>query len=721
MNYAKIFACAPAGYCAAWRSALGEREVDPVPAALAASDRLDAAWDRLSSSSRVAFAVLCTAAAIGVASRRLGAAARHELEDEGALSSAWLLSPGALTGAAEWLLQQEMQARQRPQSPGRRGPQRAAYNMAQVHQRANEIADELAAVGLLFAFTRAHQQERQDRAQLLFALPAEAVARLAERAAQVLFGEATTASPPEAGNKGREPALTGWGLLGVPPAEAIAGVLHDLAITLARGLHGIPVTRSGPIPKREQERLLACFMYPEPATQASGPDARLPLRLGWLLRQAEALGLLRAGARGIWFTADHCEAWLDRPATAIWADLLRSALSERGLGALMAMLAAAAWLPEQWLEIGAIQETLASSGLLPWIDGLWLSELAPAAATFLGLVELQTHEPAGGAERGQGEPEGENSSERAYYRLTEIGRRVVDRLFDAVREAGLERLDEIAAPVVREENDLYITANQELLVPSHVRPAVRFRLAQFTETAKVDAAEVLRLTPESLDRAAVLGWTADRVLAVLTSHSRAPMPQNVVYLIRDRMKYAGRLATGAATLVRCDTAEVADALCAHPFLGPLFERLNPRDLATSAWAAPVLPQVLGHHGFWACRERAEMAGEWGGLPVDERARTLRQLAGQSREGYFAGSGLVALAQALEGREPLRAAMVSMVSEPLRPVVLALVPELRAATEEADQPGASDRTAAQPGRLKAGSPGAPLPRTWRLVPGPSPVA
>ncbi len=90
------------------------------------------------------------------------------------------------------------------------------------------------------------------------------------------------------------------------------------------------------------------------------------------------------------------------------------------------------------------------------------------------------------------------------------------------------------------------------------------RLATRTRTGEVVQ---LRLDRERVERAAARGMSAEQMLATLADHSRAPVPQNVAYSLRE---WAGGVRTASLTrgiLFTASDPKVIDTVVRHPTLG----------------------------------------------------------------------------------------------------------------------------------------------------------
>jgi hypothetical protein len=114
----------------------------------------------------------------------------------------------------------------------------------------------------------------------------------------------------------------------------------------------------------------------------------------------------------------------------------------------------------------------------------------------------------------------------------DLGRRG-DRTFVAASPLaplvlGKQPLPDPAGPLLLVNPDFEV-----ILFPDEGHVALLHRLAAFCERGKREVTLHLRITQESIERALLRGLRADDVLATLRAHSRAPVPQNVEYSVRD--------------------------------------------------------------------------------------------------------------------------------------------------------------------------------------------
>jgi hypothetical protein len=128
-----------------------------------------------------------------------------------------------------------------------------------------------------------------------------------------------------------------------------------------------------------------------------------------------------------------------------------------------------------------------------------------------------------------------------------------------------EGADDLAGPEIAVAADGRITPRRPL--PSiYVLHALR---------SLADAAPngTLRLTADSLRRAARDGQDAEEIIAALTGLQGAPLPSAAAALVRQWAKDWGQGALIAATLLQVERAEVLDALFADPALGRHLQHL----------------------------------------------------------------------------------------------------------------------------------------------------
>jgi hypothetical protein len=88
-----------------------------------------------------------------------------------------------------------------------------------------------------------------------------------------------------------------------------------------------------------------------------------------------------------------------------------------------------------------------------------------------------------------------------------------------------------------QETNFLVLANLEINLPPDLRPEVRFRLCDFVELKGNHCV----LTKDSIRRGLDNGWSEKSIVEFLRSHSRSPLPENVVKFIKEVAERHGHI------------------------------------------------------------------------------------------------------------------------------------------------------------------------------------
>ncbi|MBH1936068.1 helicase-associated domain-containing protein [Streptomyces sp. AV19] len=162
------------------------------------------------------------------------------------------------------------------------------------------------------------------------------------------------------------------------------------------------------------------------------------------------------------------------------------------------------------------------------------------------------------------------------------------------------------APLLPEPLDhVLVQADLTAVAPGPLHRPLAQQLGILADVESKGGATVYRFTPESVRRALDAGRTASDLTSFLTTHSRTPLPQPLLYLIDDVARRHGRLRVGAASsYLRCDDEAVLAELLADRRSAPLrLRRLAPTVLAAQA-APDALLEGLRAMGYAPAAESA---------------------------------------------------------------------------------------------------------------------
>lgn len=121
-------------------------------------------------------------------------------------------------------------------------------------------------------------------------------------------------------------------------------------------------------------------------------------------------------------------------------------------------------------------------------------------------------------------------------------------------------LEAAATPAESGEEGFYVQPDFEILVPPHVSSLVRWELSAIADQVKADLVSVYKLGKESLQRGLEKGRKLDELLRFLDQHSLYGIPDNVKLTLEQWAKPFGKVQLAEVLLLRCEDAEVAEAV-----------------------------------------------------------------------------------------------------------------------------------------------------------------
>lgn len=262
-------------------------------------------------------------------------------------------------------------------------------------------------------------------------------------------------------------------------------------------------------------------------------ETHYPLAFALALDIAIRLGLIvhHEGGEPIWsWSTDALESWLDGSPHVREAELIRLFTIRYGFRSPAEAALASGLLLLHADESYQLHEPL-SPMLMQWID----------AICACGWATLTAHQTDG----------------RKFQWLTDPW---------AVANGDDNKESVIALP------------DGELIVPPGVPLSARWLLEQSAEWVSDDVVSFYRMTDKSVIAAAERGITAELLLSDLQQASGdVPLPEELVHAVAHWMSRAGRTVIEQVVLLRCDSAEIADAAASREALSLLLmERIGDR-------------------------------------------------------------------------------------------------------------------------------------------------
>lgn len=271
--------------------------------------------------------------------------------------------------------------------------------------------------------------------------------------------------------------------------------------------------------------------------------------------ELDLLGTIVTGTSGrnrqpdeAWTTTVHLESYRADPPMRRWAQLVLAWKHAELLDEAEGLPERIELYPERWDDLPELRDILLDTlASLPPGVGVGLDDLArlvtyrhptrPRLSQYEGVIaalrELGVVTPTG--------PVG----------LSALGRALVS---DGVAAA------EVLMPA--SVDTFVVQPDLSVVAPPDLDAAVLVHLSRYAVLESEAGARLLRLDEVRIAQAFDDGEDADQVLAFLTEHSSAALPQNVEHLVRDLARRHGQLRVGAASsyLVCDDPVLLTDAL-----------------------------------------------------------------------------------------------------------------------------------------------------------------
>lgn len=164
--------------------------------------------------------------------------------------------------------------------------------------------------------------------------------------------------------------------------------------------------------------------------------------------------------------------------------------------------------------------------------------------------------------------------------------------------------DALPAPV----DHFLVQPDLTIVVPGPPVPELATELALAADLESTGGATVYRVTEASVRRALDAGRSGTELTALLTEHSRTPVPQSLTYLIEDVARRHGVLRAGSASsYLRCEDAALLSRVLADRNVAPLQLRLIAPGVVVSSSAVSRVLDVLREAGYAPAAEAPDGA------------------------------------------------------------------------------------------------------------------
>jgi hypothetical protein len=155
-----------------------------------------------------------------------------------------------------------------------------------------------------------------------------------------------------------------------------------------------------------------------------------------------------------------------------------------------------------------------------------------------------------------------------------------------------------AAPGHHWEKSFFVEPNFELMVPRDISLDILWSIEQVADLVKHDQVMVYMISKSSVYRAMQDGYDADALIGFLSKHSNNPVPQNIVFSIRDWCSRFGHMWIESAVLLRCKSEELAYEVQSTTALREyILGSLTPRDLVIDGNRVEEFVNALQECGF----------------------------------------------------------------------------------------------------------------------------
>ncbi|HLS04252.1 MAG TPA: helicase-associated domain-containing protein, partial [Actinomycetales bacterium] len=400
-------------------------------------------------------------------------------------------------------------------------------------------------------------------------------------------------------------------MLGEPQAfvDASAGerateVLQLVDLLIEEWEEGGPALRTGGIGLREMRRLANALGIDEP-------------EVAFLFEVSAAAQLLAlTDDEKLWVPSREHLIWAQREAGEKWVQLAWAWLNSPR----------ATWLIGQ-RDQGRIIAPLQSGIDRAWIPHLRERTLSVLAQTQRGAVpnhadvyaQLKWHSPKSAPH----EVAVHTFLEHAQW-LGVLGARSLTsatrHLLEAARAGDLQAEDTAIAKAVAAVNaalpaevaQIMVQGDLSIIIPGRPAPNLEW-VAQVAHVEQRGAAQVLRLTEDSVRAAMQRGWTASKLVEKLGAAATTELPQPVAYLIADVERQFGRVRAHSvqSVIATADPASATEILADANLVHLAFERVAPTVLISRLPTAEVV-ETLRSHGHAPITDHVDNRGTQGG-------------------------------------------------------------------------------------------------------------
>ncbi|MDR6880297.1 helicase-associated domain-containing protein [Bacillus sp. 3255] len=147
-------------------------------------------------------------------------------------------------------------------------------------------------------------------------------------------------------------------------------------------------------------------------------------------------------------------------------------------------------------------------------------------------------------------------------------------------------------------SSIYVQPDYEVLLPPDVPLSLEWEIAAFADLKMSEQMRTYRISKESFYRAWENGRNTEEIIRLLQEHVYYDVPEPVILTLRQWGEQAGKVRMEDVTLLRCRSADIADALLRNekcrPFLG---ERIGAAEFIVPKDRLAQLSKHLEHMGY----------------------------------------------------------------------------------------------------------------------------
>lgn len=353
------------------------------------------------------------------------------------------------------------------------------------------------------------------------------------------------------------------------PYALVLDITHYLAYLAG---NGVALTQNGYLWKKDQSRIERGFLIREWFKNGAPYRPEFPGRTAFISAFCETSGLSFSGD-SVLRVYPAAQVWAQQPFWESARDVFRF------------------WRTWLFPRLGQVDPLAKLLGALP--DGAWFGA-DQIAAQILPFItgEVRQDNPMvsfNGFFRtalNLGIVDAGYRGRSAVYAVTKLGRWLLAAT-NVKAEAEIE---------IRLESRIYPQPSFEILAPKETEPAVLWMLGLFCDLQQIDGFRTYRLTRESVHRG--LNWVGIQDFIDLAEQCGPGLPNNVQFTLKDWAAGFGKAALIPGTLLRCEDAELAQAIYYAPrFVNSGIERLNETDLLIPPASKTLLDQILADLGI----------------------------------------------------------------------------------------------------------------------------